>query len=277
MDTGWFDGLDDVVHDELRFKAKLGIGDDVYTSVKLKKALFDAWDVAGVAATGAQVASSAMVAQKFFAVPSLLSAIGIGTATAATPIGWVIAASVVSGGAWIGITRYLKSDSGKSKVIPDFINTPIDLLGLSLFDLMAPLAVSVARVDGHIAEQEVNLIRNYFVNHWGYSEAFANRGLQFIQEQSGDFEIKATAAALAAFARDNRDCKAETMLADVSVLLRDVMEADGRIDEREEMAIERIEKVFADELSFSLSRTIGGMADRAKTLIPQLRKREEES
>ncbi len=282
MTNGWFDGVDDVVHDELRFKAKLGIGEEAYTSIRLKKALFEAWDIAGVAATGAQVASSAMVAKKFFAVPSLLSALGIGTATAATPIGWVVAASVVSGGAWFGITRYLKSDSDRVKVIPAFINTPVDVLGLSLFDLMAPLAMKVAHVDGHIVEKEVAAINHYFVKRWGYSPDFTERGLGFIQQRVDEFHIKTTAATLAAFARDNPDCKAEAMLEDVSVFLREVMEADGRIDEREEMAIERVEKVFVEEMSFSLSRTVapvgravGQIAGNARSIVPMLSSRKE--
>lgn len=254
MDENWFEGVDDVVEDDLRFKAKLGIGEDAYTSTRIKKSVFEAWDVAGVAATGAQVASSAFVAQKFFAAPSILAAIGIGTA--ATPIGWVIAASVVSGGAWLGITRYLKDDNGKTTIIPEFINTPLDVLGLGLFDLMAPLAMKVAAIDGRVDESEIDTINHYFVRRWGYSEQFVDSGLQFIRQKLDDYEIKTAAAALGAFARDNPDCKADVMLADINAFLRDVMEADGRIDEREEMAIERAEKVFAEELRFSLSRAV---------------------
>jgi uncharacterized tellurite resistance protein B-like protein len=256
MDKKWFEGVDDVVEDELRFKARLGIGEDVYTSTRVKKAVFEAWDVAGVAATGAQVASSALVAQKFFAAPSLLASVGIGTATAVTPIGWVIAASVLSGGAWLGITRYLKDDSGRTTVIPDFINTPLDVLGLGLFDLMAPLAMKVAAVDGHVHESELDTIKHYFVRRWGYSEQFVDRGLDFVSQKLGDYHIKTTAATLGAFARDNPDCKANAMLADIKSFLRDVMEADGQIDEREEMAIDRVEKVFAEEVRFSISRTV---------------------
>ena len=254
MDEKWFEGVHDVVEDELRFKAKLGIGEDAYTSTRVKKTVFEAWDVAGVAATGAQVASSAFVAQKFFAAPGMLTAIGIGTA--ATPIGWVIAASVISGGAWFGISRYLIEDSGKTTVIPDFINTPLDVLGLGLFDLMAPLAMKVAAVDGHVHESELEAINHYFVRRWGYSTQFVDRGLEFISQKLGEYDIKAAAETLAAFVRDNPDCKAKVMLADIKSFLRDVMEADGRIDEREEMAIERIEKVFAEEMRFSMSRTM---------------------
>ena len=256
MDEHWFDEVEDVVHDELRFKAKLGIGEDAYTTTRLKKSVFEAWDVAGVAATGAQVASSALVAQKFFAAPSLLASIGIGTATATTPIGWVIAASVLSGGAWLGITRYLKDDGGKTTVIPEFINTPIDVLGLGLFDLMAPLAIKVAAIDGHIHEHELDTIKHYFVRRWGYSEQFVDSGLEFVSQKLDDYDIKTAATTLGAFARDNPDCRADRMLADILAFLREVMEADGRIDEREEMAIERVQKVFNEEMRFSLSRTV---------------------
>jgi len=254
MNETWFEGVDDVVEDELRFKAKLGIGEDAYASNRIKKSVFEAWDVAGVAATGAQVASSALVAQKFFLAPSLLATIGIGTA--ATPIGWVIAASVVSGGAWLGITRYLKDDGTKTTVIPAFINTPVDVLGLGLFDLMAPLALKLAAVDGHVHESELDAIKHYFVRRWGYSDQFVDCGLEFVSQKLESYDIKTAAATLGAFARDNPDCKASVMLADIKAFLREVMEADGRIDEREEMAIERVEKVFSDEMRFSMSRAV---------------------
>lgn len=263
MEDKWFADVDDVVADELRFKAKLGIGEDAYTSKRVTKAVFEAWDVAGVAATGAQVASSALVAQKFFAAPSLLASIGIGTATAATPIGWVIAASVLSGGAWLGITRYLKGDDGKTTVIPEFINTPIDVLGLGLFDLLAPLALKVAAIDGHTHERELGTIKHYFIKRWGYSADFVDRGLEFVSQKLDDYDVKTAAATLGAFARDNPDCKANVMLADILAFLREIMEADGRIDEREEMAIERVEKVFAEEMRFSLSRTVAPVGEAA--------------
>jgi uncharacterized tellurite resistance protein B-like protein len=271
MSKTWFEGVKDVVEDDLRFKAKLGIGEDAYTSTRVKKSVFEAWDVAGVAATGAQVASSALVAQKFFVAPSLLASIGIGTATAVTPIGWVIAASVLSGGAWLGITRYLKDDGSKTTVIPTFINTPVDVLGLGLFDLMAPLAMKVAAVDGHVHESEIDTIRHYFVRSWGYSDQFVDSGLEFVSQKLDSYDIKTAAATLGAFARDNPDCKANVMLADIKSFLREVMEADGRIDEREEMAIERVEKVFSEEMGFSISRTIAPVGNAATQIAGGVR------
>jgi len=288
MNDKWFEGVDDVVEDELRFKAKLGIGEDAYKSTRVKKSVFEAWDTAGAAATGAQVASSALVAQKFFAAPSLLASIGLGTATAATPIGWIIAASVLSGGAWLGITRYLKDDASKSTVIPTFINTPVDVLGLGLFDLIAPLTMKVAAVDGHVHESELEAIKHYFVRRWGYSNQFVDSGLEFVSQKLNDYNIKTAAATLGAFARDNPDCKANVMLADVNSFLREVMESDGRIDEREEMAIERVEKIFSEEMRFSMSRAVapvghvaaqiaGGVRSGISTVIRGPRRRKDEN
>ncbi len=167
----------------------------------------------------------------------------------------------------MGITRYLKSDGGKTKVIPEFINTPIDVLGLGLFDLMAPLALKIAAVDGHVHEQELRAIKDYFVRQWGYSEQFVDAGLEFVSQKRDDYEIRATAATLSAFARDNPDCKADVMLGDILAFLREVMEADGRIDEREEMAIERVETVFSEEMRFSVSRNVAPIAEATGRLV----------
>ena len=86
----WFGNIDTIVAEPLNFKAKLAIGEDAYTSLKVKNAAYQAWEVAGVATTAVVVAKSSVVASTFFAPTGFLAAIGIGTAV--TPIGWVIAA-----------------------------------------------------------------------------------------------------------------------------------------------------------------------------------------
>lgn len=127
--------------------------------------------------------------------------------------------------------------------------------------------MKVADVDGHTDEREVAAIKHYFVRQWGYSEKFVDRGLGFVDQKLDDYHIKTTAATLGAFARDNPDCKANVMLADITSFLREVMEADGRVDEREEMAIERVEKVFAEEMRFSLSRSVAPVGSAASKIV----------
>ncbi len=171
----WFEDIETIVAEPLNFKAKLAIGEDAYTSLKVKNAAYQAWEVAGVATTAVLVAKSSVVASTFFAPTGFLAAIGIGTAV--TPIGWVIAAGVVTGGAWVGITRYLKKASAnRITVIPKFINTPLDVLALGLFDLLAPLALKVAEVEGRVGDGDRKLIADYFVREWGYDSRFVEFG-----------------------------------------------------------------------------------------------------
>jgi hypothetical protein len=252
----WFTNVDAVVAEPLKFKAKLGIGENAYTSLRAKNAAFEAWNTLGTAtATAAAAAHSSVVASTFFAPSGFLGMIGIGTAV--TPIGWVVAAGVVSGGAWLGITSYLKSaTNNRVTVIPEFINTPIDVLGLGLFDLIAPLSLKLAAIDGNIDKSEYELITNYFINEWGYDQNFVDKGLNFIESRLSDFSIKEVARALAEFKIKNPDCNYKPMSQEIIGFLRSIMEADGVIDEREEMAIDAVKKIFKETGKFSLTQTV---------------------
>ena len=136
---------------------------------------------------------------------------------------------------------------------------------------MAPLAMKIAAIDGHVHDSEVEAIEHYFVRQWGYSEQFVARGLEFVSQKLHDYDIKTSAATLGAFARDNPDCKASLMLADIKSFLREIVEADGRIDEREEMAIERVENAFAEEMRFSMSRTVAPVGQAAVSMAEGIR------
>lgn len=257
----YFDNVEAIITQPLSFKAKLAIGEDAYTSLRVKNAVFEAWDAAGIAATAVGVAKSATVASAFFSPTGLLTAIGIGTAV--TPIGWVIAAGVLTSGAWVGITRYAKSSSAsRVTVIPNFINTPMDVLALGLFDLIAPLALKIAAIDERIDESERHHINTYFVKEWGYDQTFVNEGLSFISSRLSGYSIKELAQTLAEFKKTNPDCNYEPMSKEILKLLHDIMLVDGRIDEREEMAIETVRTIFKETNKISLSKTIDSIKSR---------------
>jgi len=240
---GWFDDLDAVIAEPLKFKVKLGIGEDAYTSLKMKKRLSKIWDVVGAATTGAWAANTTVVAATFFPTTGVLAWVGIGAA--ATPVGWVAAAAVMSAGTWYGVTQIMEKQSrDKTTTIPTFINTPIDVLALMLFDLMAPLALKVAIIDGHVHELEREYIKRYFVDEWGYDKDFINKGIAFTESKVPEFSIKDLAENLAELQKENRDCKFESMAYELNLFLSNVMEADGKIDECEEMAIERVNQIF---------------------------------
>ena len=268
-----FHEVESIVAEPLKFKVKLAIGEDAYTSLKVKNAVVEVWDVAGVATTAAVVAKSSAVASTFFAPTGLLAVFGLGTAV--TPIGWVVAAGVVSGGAWFGITRHLKKASAsKVTVVPNFINTPLDVLALGLFDLMVPLALRVAAADGQVADAERQRIGDYLVREWGYDADFVEAGLQHLEVGLDELSVRQLAQTMADFASQNRDCNFRAMSQEMLEFLREIATQNGKVDSGDERAIQEIESVFvaANRKSLPAKLRSGWGIVRSKT-VARLRKR----
>lgn len=270
------DDLDCVVADPLRFKRKLRIGEDAYAALRLKKGVQALWDVGGVAMTGAGVAASPIVAGTFFASSGgLLSIVGLGTA--ATPIGWVAAAAVATGGAYYGVTRLFRRQvDGMVDIVPKFINTPIDLLGMQLFDLIGALAFRVAAIDGEVAESERRSIERHFVDEWGFDAHYVGRASEVLAVGANDTRVKDIAKALSDFQAASPDCNAEAMQSELMAFLREVMEADGVIDEREDLALDAITAVFKQQKSASLKKfgqSVAGLGAQTGNAVSALANR----
>jgi len=267
--NNWFEDIETIIAEPLNFKSRLAIGEDAYTSLRVKNAAFQAWEVAGVATTAAVVAKSSVVATAFFAPTGWLATIGIGTAV--TPVGWVIAASLVSGGAWVGITRYLKRASdNRVTVIPKFINTPLDVLALSLFDMFAPLALKVTQVEGSVDDEKRKLIQTYFVKQWGYDSNFVSEGIKYTESRIEGFSIQRLAQTLAEFTANNRDCNFKMMSQETLGFLRQIVAVDDRIDGPEELEIAKIEAIFKAANRYSLKRKLRAWWGYAKKAASRL-------
>lgn len=253
-----FATVDEVVADHVRFKLKLGIGEDAYATVKYGKRLQALWDIGGVAASGAGLAASSTVATTFFSTGGILSSIGFGAA-AVTPVGWVAVAAVMSGGAYYGVTRLFGDLHGERvATIPKFINTPIDILGSRLFDLIAPLALKVARIDGDYDPRERKAIVDYFVGEWGLAADYVNAALNVVEAADEEATIQILVEELSNFKAANPDCNYTVMSGELIGFLREIAEADLKIDEREDMAIDRIERALADGNRLTVRKAFSG-------------------
>jgi hypothetical protein len=258
---GEFDpaNLDCVVADDLRFKQRLCIGEEAYLLLRAKNRLREFYDTIGMGATGAGIAKSSLVAGALFAPAAptgVLSWLGLAApAAAATPIGWVVAAAVVMGGGYYGINRWMAQGQGSFvDTIPKYINTPLDVLGARLMDLLGGLAVRVSQIDGRIDPAETELISTHFVEDWGFDAAYTQRALDFLASGADEFRVKSMAAELARFQSTNPDCNASAMQAQLMSFLRELVEVDGIVDEREELALEAIERVFSEEQSLTFTK-----------------------
>ena len=243
--TGGMQDVETVIRDPLRFKIKLDIGDEAYSSLRIKRYLLDSVDAANGAATGFVFAKSTVVASTFFAPSGFLGVLGIGAA--ATPVGWAIGAGVAGAGLSLIVGRYfIRGSSDRVKQVPDFINTPMDVLATGLFDMIATLGVKLAEIDGKFVPEERDFITSYFVHEWGYDSLFVQQSLKLIEEHSHEHSIKEISEKLARFKKANPDCNYNSMSQEIIGFINGIAEADGFLDEREEMAIARVEAVFED-------------------------------
>jgi uncharacterized tellurite resistance protein B-like protein len=248
MDGG--DGLNTqfeaILANEERFKTRLAIGGDAFKILRTSREIGKWWDVAGAATTGGTIAASPLVATTFFAPQGLLALLGLGTA--ATPIGWVIAAAVISGGAWYGLQRKL---SGASETfvdeIPKYLNTPLDVISSAIFDFLGALSLKVADVDGEVHSDEIECIRNHFVDDWGYDPGFVNAGLDRLLGSTSDVDVTQVAKGLAAYKKENPDCNYEVMQDALIRFLEELIQADGVIRPEERAAIEAVGSIFNEE------------------------------
>jgi uncharacterized tellurite resistance protein B-like protein len=265
--------FDRVIANPLRFKRKLRIGEDAYKLLRARKTLFSLWDAGGAGWTGVGVAKSTWVASSFFAPAAstgVMSWLGLAAPVAAvTPIGWVVVAGLVAGGGYYGVTRWLAGGPDRFvDTIPIFINTPIDLLGAGLFDLTAPLAMRVAQSDGHVHDAERETIAEHFIDDWGFDAGYVAAGLQLIEDQPDRRRVTELAKALAEFQRASPDCNAHAMQDELMQFLREIVEADGIINPREERALSAIDRVLKSERTIIARST----TRRFKTAAIDIRK-----
>lgn len=248
-----------VIADPLRFRQRLRIGEDAYAIKRLAKLGTTCWETAGAAMTGAGVASSATVAGTFFAPTGLMASLGLAGA-AVTPVGWVVAAAALAGGGYYGVSRWWAAQPDTMvDVVPRFITTPLDVLGVALADLIGGLGLRVAAADGEIAPVEIARIRDHLVLDWGFDPAFADAALSLIAAELGGQGLATSSEAVARFLAANPDCNERAIRAELMGFLRELVAADGRIAPGEQDALLLIETIWAREGAWSTAGALSGV------------------
>ena len=167
--------------------------------------------------------------------------------TAVTPVGWVIVGAAAAGLGVAGTRKLIRKMKGPVEVIPRFINTPIDLLAASLFDVMAPLVLKVSHADGECHDAERQRMREYFAKSWGYKQEYVDLGLEYAEVNLPVFETGKVAREFAGFCKKNRDCNFPAITLNIEEFLEELIAADGRISEEEQQELDRIRQAFQEQ------------------------------
>lgn len=239
-----YDEPEEIIAHNLIFKSRLGIGEEEYNYLKRKKNLDKFVGAIGVGGTAMGVASSATVATTFFPASGLLATLGFGAA-ATTPVGWVIGAGVLAGGAYLGARKLLEARKNKKViVIPEFINTPLDLIANELLGFMLPLSLRIAISDGRIIKSEIDAIVEHYAEDWGYSRAFVDRAIKETKSNIGSMSYESLSESLSEYCDENQDCNQKAIVAFLLEHLEEVADTGGDSVRKRE-GLEELRKAFS--------------------------------
>ena len=225
-----------ILANDWRFKERLGLGEDAYQFLKLARNLETFLGVSGAASGGALITSSSIVATTFFPSSGLLASLGFG-ATAATPIGWVLAGGALAGGAYYGLRRLIDTirDDGVIQ-IPKYINRPLDMVADQLLGLMLPLSIWMARSDDkEVSGEERICIISYYADEWGYKPAFVERAIADLVDKyaAKSSTARELAKSLSEHCVANRDCNKDRIMKFLVGHLEDLVEGEENQEYRE--------------------------------------------
>ena len=227
-----------VIDDEFKFKAKLGIGDEHFTYLNNTKNLVD---VGGSLLSG--VGIGGITAAAWYTTlgvgGKLLLAVGIGS----SPVGWVVGATALGVAGTYGLTRaknkfFKKAEDDLVTKVPKFLNTPLDLLGLSLATLMLPVSVRMAHADGNFCSIERSQMLEYFIGEWGYNPEFIEKLTQAQEAKMDEFSYKEYAKTLKSVSGKTSEFKIDQLKEEIYNFQRQIILMDGEIhpDEEKELA-----------------------------------------
>ena len=222
-----YNEAEEIIAHDLIFKSRLGIGEEEYKSLKVGENLAK-WFGTGVAASaGALGAAHPLVAASFFPAKGVLATFGLG-ATATTPIGWVIGAGVLVGGAYLGASKLLGAGKDeKFTRVPKHINTPLDLIADELLGFMLPLSLRIAISDGQIIKSEIDAIVDHYVKDWGYSRVFVDMAIRETENNIGSMSYERLSESLSKYCGKNPDCNQKAIVEFLLGHLEEVAEAGG--------------------------------------------------
>ena len=237
-----------IIANDLKFKAALGIGEKAFKSMYVRENLTTFSEALGVGTAVSGVANTVIIGSFFGFSTSGFLGTGL-LATAATPgLNVIIAAGVISAGLYVGVSRLITKDKdSKVMVVPKFINTPLDLLATSLAGFFVPLGLKIGLADGVLEPIEEKKLKRFLIDEWGYAESFIDKMITSATEKENLMSYKDLIRSFSEFIKKNEDCDEREIVDSIMRLLKQITEADGTVDEKEEIELSYIKSILKIE------------------------------
>ncbi len=249
-----------VVRDPDKFRMKLGIGMDAFRYLSATRNL---GTVVSTLTGGSAIAGASFAG--WFMSLGTLGQIGLAFGIVSSPVGLVAAAGAGGAGVVYLTQRVFRKAKGTAITeVPNFINTPLDVIALSLSDLIAPVLMRIGYADEVLCEYEKEKIRSYFVYQWGLDSDFVDGLIRYDEVALADFNWGYLADAIAEIEKSG-DIKYEATADELIKVSREVMQADGQIHPREEIEIENLAIALGIRCHGADVQGVTGKSHTAKT------------
>lgn len=224
-----------VVEDADKFRAKLNIGSEAFKKLATAEKAGEA-----LLALSAAGGGGAALFAGWFASLGMLAKLGFAVGLVATPYGPMAVAGSLAAAVLLAIRKFYMSIKKDAVVeVPKFINSPIDVLGMSICSLIHPIAIKVAHADGSADEKEKAVVKAYFVDQWGISARYVDQLDREVDAKSAASSYERLKADISRVEQTG-DVKADTLASEIVAIAGDVIGADGRVDPSESVELDRL-------------------------------------
>lgn len=232
-------GIANVVDDSDKFRKKLQIGGDAFRYLSNAENLGNFLTTIG---GGAGLASLSYFG--WYASMGVLSQIGLAVGLVSTPVGWFAAAGAGGVATVYGVRRIFRTIKKEAVTeVPNFINSPIDILADSICALICPILLKIAYADNDYSNHERDNIRNYFTMEWGINADYIDDLIRNCKSSLIDFNYEKLVPALKEIEKSG-DIKYSTISNEIINISTIIISCDGHIHEDEKKELEKISAIF---------------------------------
>ncbi len=127
--------------------------------------------------------------------------------------------------------------------IPRCLQTPLDVLGLAVADILLPTAVKVAQCDGQFAASERGAILQHFVSTWGLDAEFLSFKINEIETETENFSYLRLRDSLKSQCQ-RLHLPYSALASELLHIVEQVIVADGILNRREQREITTLRAVL---------------------------------